>query len=263
MRENNMRQALLIGMLLALITPHNLLAEEVIVFAVGEYPPFTSINKKYDGVASRIAKEAFALEGIKLVYEYFSWGRSYEMARQGNVAGTMPWFKSAERENDFFYSDEMMLQKQVFFHLKSFQFDWKSINDLKGIDIGSTQTYFYGQAFQNAEQAGDISVERVPNDILNFRKLLGGRIKIFPLTVEIGYAKLRDNFTEKEFNLITHHPKAVQYRATYALFSRKTPTKSQRLLTIFNRGLQRLKTSGQFDQYIDEFKRGNYNIKTD
>jgi len=237
------------------------MAEESITFAVGEYPPYVSEKQNYEGIASHIVKEAFALEGITVTYKYFPWGRSYEMARQGDVEGTMPWFKSAEREKDFFYSDQVMSQKQVFFHLKTYSFDWENIDDLIGIEIGGTQTYFYGQAFEDAEKSELISVERVPDDLLNFKKILGGRIQIFPLTIDIGFSKLREHFKPAEIKLITFHSKPLQDSATYALFSKKTPKRSKRLLKLLNQGLNRLKESGEFELFVDNFNRGDYSLK--
>jgi len=88
---------------------------------------------------------------------------------------------------------------------------------------------------------------------LNFKKLLGERIQVFPLTLDIGLSKLKEHFKPEEIKLVTFHPKPVQNSPTYALFSRKTPTRSKRLLTLFNRGLSRFKESKKYQKLIDDF----------
>lgn len=232
-------------------------AEETIRLASGEWPPYQSENLKYFGVASRIVTEVFALEGVKVEYGYFPWKRSYKLAETGQWDGTFLWFDTPERREVFYISDPVMDIQYVFFHLKSYSFDWNTIDDLKGIAIGATGGYDLGEAFQSAEEAGTINVQRVPKDEQSFQKLLLGRIQIFPSDLEAGYAMIQKNFPPDQAELFTHHPKPLRADPHHLLLSKKAERNKQ-MIELFNEGLKRLKESGKFDQYIAESRRGEY-----
>ncbi len=149
-----------------------LFAGETIRLASGEWKPYQSQYLEYNGVASRIVTEVFAIAGIEVEYGYFPWARSLENTRSGEWDGTFLWFDTAERRKDFYISEPILDINYVFFHHKSYSFDWKTINDLQGIFIGGTLKYDYGKEFQSAEKDGLINVERAPSDELNFRKVI-------------------------------------------------------------------------------------------
>lgn len=235
-------------------------SEETIRLASGEWAPYQSQKLKYYGLASRIVTEAFALEGVNVEYEFLPWKRSYEMARTGKCDGTLIWNRKKERSQYFYYSDTIVSSDKVFFHLKSYTFDWNSIDDLKGIPIGGTGGYNYGEAFHNADDAKKITVYWVTKDQQNFHKLLKGRIEIFPNTINVGYFQLQQMFKQREFQLFTHHPHPLM-SDTYHLLLSKNIERNERMLALFNTGLQRLRKSGKLDQYIAESQRGEYLMK--
>lgn len=148
----------------------------------------------------------------------------------------------------------------AFFHLKSTEFDWNGVGDLKDLKIGATLQYFYGKELDEAEKAGVIHIERVAKDEHNLKKLLKGRIDIFPGDVMVTYAQIRDTFSEEEAALFTHHPKTFEYRGTYLLFSKQVPGIEQ-TRDRFNEGLRMLKESGRWDQMIADGLAGKYDAK--
>ncbi|MCP4294729.1 MAG: hypothetical protein GY786_03900 [Proteobacteria bacterium] len=64
-------------------------SEEIIRITNGEWPPSLSKDLKYYGVGSRTVAEAFALEGIKVEYGFFPWGRFYRYAKRGDWDGSI------------------------------------------------------------------------------------------------------------------------------------------------------------------------------
>ncbi|MCP4353585.1 MAG: amino acid ABC transporter substrate-binding protein [Desulfobacterales bacterium] len=236
-------------------------AEETIRLASGEWSPYQSENLKYFGVASRIVTEAFALEGVKVEYSYFPWNRSFKLTEKGKWDGTFLWFDTPERRKNFYISDPVVDIQYVFFHLKTYSFDWKTIDDLKGlIIIGGTVGYEYGEAFQNAEKARKIKVQRIHKDEQSFKKLLKGRIHIFPNDLDAGLELIHKHFTPEQAELFTYHPKPVRAAPHHILFSKKVE-KNRQMLELFNKGLKQLKQSGKADQYLTESRRGDYRKK--
>ncbi|MCJ7433476.1 MAG: transporter substrate-binding domain-containing protein [Anaerolineales bacterium] len=222
----------------------------------GEWPPFTSENLPHFGLASRIVTEAFALKGITVEYGYFPWARSLKLAQDGEWDGSLVWHKSPEREQDFYFSDPAVVTGQnVFFHLKSYDFDWKEMKDLAGLNIGATIDYDYGEAFMQAEKAGEINVDRVPTDEQNFKKMLLGRIDIFPLDLDVGLAMLHQNFSAEEIAQITYHSQPIESYPYSLILSKKVPRNAE-LIVLFNAGLKELIDSGKMQLFIDESRQG-------
>ena len=228
--------------------------ENTIQLAIGEWPPFTSKDLKYYGIAARLVAEAFLLEGIQVEYGFFPWARSFLLAKEGTWDGTAIWSRQPDRVQDFYFSDTVMETQWVFFHLKTFAFDWKTLNDLQSLSLGATIGYTYGEGFEDAEQTGTLTVQRVAKDELNFSKLLIGRIQIFMQELEAGHAQLKKNFSLKERERLTFHPHPFKTQPHYLLLSKKVDNNLQRL-ALFNRGLQRLRESKKWEQYVLESRR--------
>ncbi len=233
------------------------LAEETIRITSGEWPPYLSEKLKCYGVASRIVTEAFTLEGVKVEYGFFPWKRSFLLAQKGKWDGSVVWAHTEDRARDFYYSDPVVESKWVFFHLKTTSFDWKAIEDLRGFKIGGTLEYKYNPDFKAAEEAGKITVYRVPKDEQNFEKVIKGRIDIFPQDIDVGYEMLNSLFSKEEVSLFTHHPKPIKDTSFHLLLSKKSE-KSKNMLTLFNKGLKRLRESGKTEQYLRESRVGEY-----
>ena len=147
----------------------NLYAHGTINLLTGEWPPYTSKSELKGKMAEAIVSEAFKLEGVTVKYEYYPWKRSYRSAKEGFGAGTFPWYKSEQRENDFIVTKEPLLKvKNVFFHLKSLDFQWESYEDLKKYSIGGTIGYTDTALLQSK----GLNVQLVPREELNLKKLL-------------------------------------------------------------------------------------------
>jgi len=257
-REDSMKVIKIITILMMIsCVSVNAFAQETIRLSSGEWPPYQSEHLKYNGVASRIVTEAFALAGVRVEYGYFPWARSLENAKTGEWDGTFLWFDTPERRKIFYISEPVLDIQYVFFHLRSEPFDWKNIGDLKGIFIGATVKYDYGKAFQSAEAAGTIKVERAPNDKVNFKKLLEGRIRIFPNDLDAGYEIINSNFTPEQARLFTYHKKPVRSAPHHMLFSKRIG-RNRTMTERFNKGLKQLKSSGKIEQYLTESRKGEY-----
>lgn len=230
--------------------------EKVLRITNGEWPPYLSETLPHYGLASRIVTEAFARKGVKVEYGFFPWARALNIAEAGDEwDGAAVWLRNPEREQKFYYSEPVLDSGYTFFHLKSFDFQWATIDDLRGLRIGATLDYDYGAPFTEAEQAGIIAVERVASDEQNLEKLIKGRIDIFPVTPEVGFSMLQKNFSAEEVALVTYHPTYLRSDPLYLLLSRQNP-ENEALIALFNAGLQELKDSGEFERYFEELRRG-------
>ncbi len=232
------------------VNPNVAFSQETIKIAVGNWPPYFSEKLKHKGVVARMIREIFSAEGYNVTFRFFPWARAYEEAKKGRFDATGIWLKKPGRETDFHYSDPVLNEKHLFFHLKEFQFDWKNIDDLKDLRIGGIIRFSYGEEFDKAEKSGNLRVDRVSTDLQNFKKLLAGRLHIYPQEINVGFHALRSNLKPEEIQRITYHPKILMEKESYLLFSKKIKS-NKALIVKFNNGLNRLKNSGNYQRYFE------------
>ena len=249
---------LILLLILCIATFSSVIYAEEITLTNGEWPPYTSKKLYKYGVFSHLVERAFELEGVTVKWKFFPWKRSYFLAKKGTYEGSVTWAPTPDRKKDLLFSDAVTMNKKVFFHLKSYPFDWKSYDDLKKLKIGGTQGYTYGIEFDKAAKEGKIKVEFVQEDILNVNKLLKKRIHIFPMEIEVGYNLINKNYPVIGQNTFTHHPKIMMETPICTGFSKATPEKSKRLIKLLNSGLKRMKKSGEYKRLIQASRRGEY-----
>lgn len=235
-----------------------LFAETTIRITNGEWEPYMSEYCSNYGLSSHVVSEAFKSEGIKVRWHFFPWKRSLVMAKRGrDWDGSCCWWPSKEIGKNFFISEPVTKSSVVFFHLRSYKFDWKSVEDLKGLKIGATFGYEYGKEFMGAMNEKKIYADMAPSDELNFKKLLKGRTNIFPNDPIVGYSQIRNTFPPEKAKLFTYHPKELQ-ATTLNLIISKQSKNGKLFLDKFNSGLSKLKKSGKLDQMLKDVIDGKY-----
>lgn len=231
---------------------------ETLVIATGKWPPYVSKELIHYGVTARIVQEAFEAVGDTVEFRFFPWSRTLLVSEEGEVDASFPWSHKAEREADHLYSDPIGEYGYVFFHLKTTPFDWNRLEDLRGLTIGGTNIYNYGDEFVEGAQQGLYQIEWVSSDELNWRKLMAGRIDLFPSDIEAGYAALRNLFPKETVERVTHHPLPLKPLTTmHLLFPREVPESAERR-DRFNTGLRVLMEDGRIERYLQESREGLY-----
>ena len=104
----------LIGAGLALVAS-NALADNFTI-TTDDYVPYTIVDgKNVSGVVTDIVAAALKAEGHTVSFVAAPWARAMSMAESGEATGTMPWFKTPEREEKFLYSEAVIDAKNVIF----------------------------------------------------------------------------------------------------------------------------------------------------
>lgn len=219
----------------------------------GEWPPYLGEQLPYNGVASRIVSEAFALQGIQVQWEFHPWARSLQLAERGQRAGSAVWLPSKEREEKFFISEPVLESSYYLFHRKDYDFDWKRVADLQGRRLVGTRGYDYGEAFQQGEASGQLQVHRVTSDELAFRQLLAGRVDLFPMDKVVGFDMLHQHFSAAERAQLSFHPTPLRSDSLHLLLSKQVANNAA-LIERFNLGLKQLRDSGKITQYLLEMQ---------
>lgn len=221
---------------------------EPLTISAGEWPPYLSAKLPEQGLAAKLIRDIFLEAGYQVRFQFLPWARAYQDTKQGRYAATAVWMKAPSREVDFWYSDAVLEEQFVFFHLKSQPFVFNSLDDLVDVDLGGGLGYSYGPAFDAALAAGRIKLSRVGDTAQNFRRLLKGRIQAFPEEQRVGYQVLHAQlgaFSDQ----ISHHPQPLLINHSFVLFP-KQATQSEDLQKIFNKGLAAFRQSGRYQLYF-------------
>ncbi|KPA16333.1 amino acid ABC transporter substrate-binding protein, partial [Candidatus Magnetomorum sp. HK-1] len=248
---------LFIGIIIYLNFCINSFGGETIRIAGEEWRPFSSKDLKYYGLMNRIITESFAIGNVKVEYDFFPGARALHFVKYGDWDATGGWTPSDERAKDYYFSETLFEEILVFFHLKANPFNWKTWNDLKGIEIGTVYKSYYGKEFEKAEKEGKLIIQKVPSDTLNFRKIIHKRIAIVPKNLDAGLDLLQTEFKPEERELITYHPLPLDKGPLVLMFSKKV-AKNRKMLILFNQGLRQLKKNGRYDQLFKESRSGDY-----
>lgn len=226
----------------------------------GEWEPFMSEYSAHYGVNSHVVSEAFKLEGIVVEWGFYPWVRAYAVTKSGTWDASASWWPAEETKQSFLLSDAISQTSFVFFHLKSYDFNWEKLNDLKNLRIGGTFEYDYGEAFMAASKNGHLKMDYTATDEQNYKKLLRGRIEIFPNDPVVGYAQIRNSLPIEEAKLITHHPTEFELSTLHLIISKKS-NRAQYFLDKFNSGFKKLKISGRYDEMQNDLSSGKYDKK--
>jgi polar amino acid transport system substrate-binding protein len=225
--------------------------------SVGDWPPYLSSELKHNGVIAHLISDILADEGYRVSFQFLPWPRAYSAAAAGRFEGTAVWMHKAERESDFYFSEPLLDEQFVFFHLKSIPFDWQRFDDLTGMTIGGGLEYSYGPQFDAFLAKTTVKMERVSTDMQNFEKLLKERVVLYPQEMNVGYAALRSHFSASDQAKITHHPRPLLTNRSYLMLPRSLAG-SPALMARFNQRLADYRKSGRYDRYFAELNQGKY-----
>lgn len=233
-------------------------AAEIITVSTLEYHPWTGKNLKFNGFVNHVITEAFQQGGYTVKYTYLPWNRAVKETKSGNYSALSYVYFSKDREKEFYLSDPISEEKIVFFHLKSNPIkDWETLEDLKSYKFGATRGYTYTKEFWDAANTKRITVDVTNSDLQNFKKLLAGRIDIFPSGLVNGQSILRKEFDASESDLLSIHPKPLSKTTGHLAFTKRRKN-SASLVRIFNLGLAQLKKEGEYNKFRDDLLAGKY-----
>jgi polar amino acid transport system substrate-binding protein len=216
----------------------------------GEWAPYTGKNLTGYGCDSMVVTEVFKQMDIAVVYDFFPWARAMQVAKTGEYDGTIEWDNTLEFQRDFYISsDSITEQEWVFFFQADHPLEWNSIDDLAGKKIGTTSGYLYSDAFSKQLKDTRFVFEAASSDEANFRKLLSGRIDVFPMERNVGNAILKNKFSTEEIRQITYNPKPISTFRPHLLLNRLRP-ENQEQISKFDQKLKLLKESPRYLEII-------------
>lgn len=230
-----------------------------IIIAMNAWEPIKSTTEPY-GVLAQITKEAFAEEGLDVVFRVAPWKRGYDNVKDGIWHGIVGWNRTGERESLFYISTPLILEDVVFFHNRDLDFDWTGMDDLRGLSVGMIEGYNYGPALSSAIESNIVRVEETRSEEQSILMLESKRFDLWPCEVDVGQYLIDKYLTPLQSSRITYHPRPVQVSDLCLLLSRAIPGNRENA-EAFERGYAKLRESGRLKEIIEEMLPGSQSLK--
>jgi len=218
--------------------------------ATGEFPPYATAQRADQGLALNVVRRAFESAGYAVVFTFLPWSRAQLETEQGLWDASAHWGASSERRAKFLLSDNLLTEQWQLLHRRDTALDWRSLADLKPYTLGLVRDYTYTPELWAEARAGRLKFEQPSNDLSSLRMLLAGRIDVLPIERFVACDLLGKHFSAAEQARLHMHPRLMTDSfTTHVIFS---PTKpgSEALRQAFNRGLQKLKDSGEYRRLL-------------
>ncbi len=216
--------------------------------AIGDYAPYIDKSLANKGFLSEIVVQAFKNSGLNAVLEFKPWKRIEATEISENNLVSFAWIKTKERSTRWHYSDTIMSTTTVFITAKDKGFKWKTLNDLKAFKIGVSRGYSYGNEFD--AMRGKFKVQEAASDEQNIKKLVSGRIDIFPIDPFVGAQIIRDKLSAADAAKlkVVSEPNLGE-DGMHAVCGKKN-VQCQGILQKFNEGLAKMKADGSLQSII-------------
>ncbi len=236
------------GYFVIFFSPFSFAVAEELTLVIGDWPPHVSEKAANKGYMSEIVIKSFERVGIKANLEFYPWKRvASNVDRKNRVS--FSWIWSEERSKKWYFSEAIAEGVAVFITKKDREIHWKTLEDLKSYEIGVTGGYSYGDDFDKFKD--QLSINTVTSDEQNLRKLLKGRIDLFPLNRMNFFELMRTKFTKKEreqFKLLSPPLTSTSSHVICA----KTYDKCPYFLIKFNEGVNSLIRDGTRQRIINQ-----------
>ncbi|VXA94447.1 substrate-binding periplasmic protein [Pseudomonas sp. 8O] len=224
---------------------------EVLHLATGDdYAPFTGKALPGQGMLTQVVRAALAEQGSAITLDWLPWNRGYLKARRVEYDATFPYVRSAEREAEFLYSAPIYVAEQYIFSRAG---DHIELDDLPTVS-GRRLCYPLGWqppvAIQQLIDQGVLHRHSPLGLQECARLLLLQRDDLFVADRNLGDSALRS--TGAELSKFHRSQTAFQSNTLHFIVSRQHPRAAE-LIERFNRGLEALKTSGEYQRLIESY----------
>ncbi|WP_374347807.1 substrate-binding periplasmic protein [Chitinimonas sp.] len=226
-------------------------AQERLRLASGEWPPYAGEALPGGGLGAHIISAAFAEADIVVEYQYLSWKRGLEMARQGKLDGAILWGGQRADQQEFLATQPVVTSQVVLFHRREKPLDGKA--PVKGYRLAYPNGYDYEviPGFIALAQASGIAPLKTGSDRDALRALLNNRIDAYPADRLVGIYLLQEAMYDHWQEHIAITPSPLSIEELGVLISQRHPHAKQ-LVRRFNAGLAALQQKGLIARWLAE-----------
>jgi len=231
-------------------------AKDLLRLGVGEWKPFISESLPGNGPALEIVSRAFDYEGIKVEYIFVPWKRAMILTEKGRFDGTPGWVFSDERAAEFHYSDSFFMQKDLIFFHRSKVINFESADDFAGMRTRTLIGSYIGDEFAQMVDQGQLTNKESRSYAKMFKMLFNQRIDFLYLGEYTGTSEMKSALSKDQARQIVVKNSFRKPHSYHLLVSRQNEN-GLKLLKTFNRGMQKLRASGDYDRIFGKIYHRN------
>lgn len=199
-----------LAFVLLLVSKPFLLKAETLIVAISDFPPSIDLSNKNYGIHGAIVLSALKKTGQPFEIKIYSWSKIAQMLDTQDIC-SFGWVKNEDRQTRWQYSVPYHADTSYLWGRKDNPLNLASLEDATNYRIGVTRGFSYGQQFDDVLLK--VETDEGFDDAINLRKLLGGRIDLFPGQALIIEPILASRFAEQadevepklEINRLSHH----------------------------------------------------------
>ncbi len=235
--------------LVLLLSPALVQAQQTVVVAFSEYPPYKMIvDGKHTGIDIDILQEIGKQMDLTFEFKNGTLEECLEMIKQGEADLMTSLLRRAEREPYMLYVQPRYRARsdRVFYVLKNNQKSIRKYDDLKTLKIGVKGGANYAQSFDNDKELNKLPAQSIK---INIAKLVAGQIDTFITTDTEGdyWIKtlgLQDRITQAPFKFQQLDPihMGISKKSAFAKESKK-----------FGRILKNLVDKGTVQRTVEKY----------
>jgi polar amino acid transport system substrate-binding protein len=223
-----------------------------VTLTADEYPPLMGENLPEGGRLTRIVREAFKAGGVDVKILFLTNNRAIAGMMKDVYDGGYGWAHSKERDSKLLFSHTVIhTVRMVFFQRAGTTYHWDTLSDLRSYRIGATLGNYYSDDFMALETAPGSLVEFAGSDLANMKKLLYGRIDLFPMDEEVGRFLIQRELPAEAQARLTYQKQLISHIPMYVVMRRNLPN-ARELLDRFDRGYKQLAESGELARLVQE-----------
>lgn len=225
-------------------------SSERITMWVGEYPPYTSSKAKEGGPLVRVVSRALEMITLESTLKYANWSDIPQKLEIGSAV-SYPYTKSSERLTKFSYSDLLLSVRSHFF---TYGERPSSLYKNKVYWRGKTHCRPRAWEMENFEaRYKEFDFRQVRPATLEecFEQMKAGKVDLVQMTDPVVWDLLRTRYQKAEgFRTLEDGDVTNEF---FVIVSNRNP-KARAILDSFNKGLQQLKTSGEYRRILEQTK---------
>ncbi len=172
-------------------------------------------NGQAKGLDYETTAIVFQRLGIEVDWQFLPWKRCLMLLEQGQADGALDIFHNRERDNSLLYPGEALSEVEfVMFYAKAHPHPFASLDDLRGLTIGTSPGYLYSSVFNDTT---GLKREDGPSHEANFGKLILGRLDLLITDRRVGQRLLKRLRLQEQ---IDQYPTVVARESQYLAIRR-------------------------------------------
>lgn len=208
---------------------------------VEQAPPYTEKKREDKGLVSALVIAAFDRSGVKTTLKFANWTVVEKQVDADRQVSFM-WVKSKPLMKKWLFSDPIYIQQNKFAVLKKNHPPVAQLHQLRGLKIGVTNGFAYGQPFD--EFLSKLRITRSASEYQTVNKLLNEQVTMIAIDPPVATDLVKKYFKQSSVNALKFIDAPYLSETEYYLVCAKRYGNCVNLIKKFNQGLTQINNDG-------------------